>query len=230
MPLEAEEAQRVQLGLKIQQAQTQVGRPAPERPALRLRAEAQREGIELTPRDWKNNSTSSRRCMRNKNGSNYAVGLYEDLAQGVGSAWTSALTSIADGTRTVGEAFREMGRAMLQTMAQIAAQEAFRGLLRLGIGLLTGGLAPRVAGTTPGGAFTRGQRVAVLPSCPRPSSFRVVSMGASFDALNWPSSGKILPTILSTSSTASKCRGSCPRPFGVDQLQAGRRLAADRYF
>lgn len=68
---------------------------------------------------------------------NYGLGLFVQLAGGIESAWTNALQSIAEGTKTVSEAFREMARSILQSLAQIASQEAFRALIRMGIGIIS---------------------------------------------------------------------------------------------
>lgn len=69
---------------------------------------------------------------------NYTTQLFEQFAGSVGQAWTSALTGIADGTRTVSEAFREMARSILQSLAQIASQEAFKALIKVGVGIIAG--------------------------------------------------------------------------------------------
>ena len=89
---------------------------------------------------------------------NMYMGLFEDLAGSVGSAWTSALMSIADGTKTVADAFKEMARSILQSMAQIASQEAFRALIRIGFGILGAafGATPAVGGTASFGAAPAG--------------------------------------------------------------------------
>jgi tape measure domain-containing protein len=77
---------------------------------------------------------------------NYAVGLYEEFAGSVASAWTNALQSIASGTQTVGEAFRAMTQAILQSLAQIAAQEGFKALIQFGAQVLTTALGGAAAG------------------------------------------------------------------------------------
>ena len=115
---------------------------------------------------------------------NYAAELFIDLAQGVGSAWSSALQSIADGTHSVGEAFKEMGRSILQTMAQIAAQEATRAFIRLGLSLLTGAatgsLAPAVAPTGGGGGGAYGTGIGAIlgGGGPQPGGGAPFSFGA----------------------------------------------------
>lgn|GEM_PF-1294860 len=84
----------------------------------------------------------------------YAAQLFEQLAGNVGQAWTSALQSIADGTATVSQAFQQMARSILQSLAQIASQEAFKALTQLGLRLIlgaaTGGLTPAGGGALSG--------------------------------------------------------------------------------
>jgi tape measure domain-containing protein len=88
---------------------------------------------------------------------NYASQVFEQFGGSVGSAWTNALTSIANGTATVSEAFRQMAQSILQSMAQIAAQESFRALFRLGAGLLFGGVTGGLGGgPVAGGGFGGG--------------------------------------------------------------------------
>ena len=88
------------------------------------------------------------------------AGIWREVAFGVGSAWSQALQSIADHTKTVGEAFRAMGQSILQTFADIAAQQATQALFGLGLRVLTsaltggagGGVALAGAGAGGGGA------------------------------------------------------------------------------
>jgi hypothetical protein len=92
--------------------------------------------VELTP-DRERQLAQMTEIRREQQRLAQAARIFEGLAEGVGSAWGQALSSVADGTRTVAEAFREMGRSILQTMTQIASQEAFRAFMQLGLGLLT---------------------------------------------------------------------------------------------
>ena len=64
--------------------------------------------------------------------------------------------SVIDGTRSVSQAFEEMGRAILKTMADIAAQMATMALFKLGAGILTGALVGPTAGAEPVGAVGAG--------------------------------------------------------------------------
>jgi len=104
---------------------------------------------------------------------NYAVKLFEDFGQSVGQSWTNALLSIADHTKTVGQAFREMARSILQSIIQITSQEAWKSLIRLGVGLLTsavtGGITQGV--TTPGGGIYQAPIGGGAPFNPPPVAF-----------------------------------------------------------
>ena len=53
--------------------------------------------------------------------------------------------SVIDGTMSVSQAFEAMGKAILKTMADIAAQQATMALFQLGAGLLTAGLTVGLA-------------------------------------------------------------------------------------
>ena len=120
----------------------------PSREELRLQ---QRLQGDITSEEGQRRAEHLRETLRAQERLNYAAEIFTGIAQGVGSAWTSALSGIADGTRTVGQAFQEMGRSILQTMAQIASQEAFKGLIRLGVGLIAGGATGGVGGLGLGG-------------------------------------------------------------------------------
>jgi len=76
---------------------------------------------------------------------NYYAGLFEQLGERVGSAWTSALSSVAQGTQSVAQAFRQMTQSIMLSISQLAAQEGFKALMRLGFGLITGAFAPTVS-------------------------------------------------------------------------------------
>jgi tape measure domain-containing protein len=83
---------------------------------------------------------------------NYAAGLFVQLGNDVGSAWTTALFSIADGTKTVSQAFEQMAQSIMRSMAQMAAQEATKAFIKLGVQLLFGGLG--TAASSGGGGGT----------------------------------------------------------------------------
>jgi tape measure domain-containing protein len=86
---------------------------------------------------------------------NYVAGLFEQFGNSAAQAWTTALTSIADGTKSVSEAFRDMARSILQSLAQIAAQEGFKALISLGVRAIAGAAAGGITtGVTTGGGLT----------------------------------------------------------------------------
>jgi tape measure domain-containing protein len=72
----------------------------------------------------------------------------------------SALTDIADGSKTAGEAFKNFGVSVLKTLAQIAAQIAAMQLIKgiLGaFGLSTGGATGSIPGRASGGPVSAGR-------------------------------------------------------------------------
>jgi tape measure domain-containing protein len=83
---------------------------------------------------------------------NYAAGLFVEVGNSVGSAWSNALMSIADGTATVSEAFRAMAQSIMQSLAQIASQEAWKAFISLGLRLVFGAAAGAATGGMGGAA------------------------------------------------------------------------------
>jgi tape measure domain-containing protein len=81
----------------------------------------------------------------------YTAGLFEQVGNSVGQAWGQALQSISSGTATVSEAFRAMAQSILQSLAQIASQEAFKALISFGVRMILGGATGGLTGTAPGG-------------------------------------------------------------------------------
>ena len=92
---------------------------------------------------------------------NFATEIWYDLSQTIGQSWSQSLMSVIDGTISVGQAFENMGKAILKTMADIAAQQATMALFQLGTGLLTGALT---------GGLTAGAGASSGPSGLAPSS------------------------------------------------------------
>jgi len=120
-------------------------RPRDESPAMALRRQGEREGIPLTPgRDQQLQQVDA--AWRHQQRLNEAVQIFETFGQSVGQSWTNALLSIADHTKTVGQAFREMARSILQSIIQITSQEAWKSLIHLGVGLLTSAIGGAVSG------------------------------------------------------------------------------------
>jgi tape measure domain-containing protein len=162
LELSPEQEQRRRAALDFQrrldeQLQRQQG-TREERPEIRLRQEAERAGLTLSAEQ----EAQLRRitAIREEQERLHDVlRIFDDLATSVGNAWGNALTSIADGTMRVSDAFKAMAKSILQSMAQIASQEAFRALIRIGAGLITGaftGTAGNALAFEPAGAVGAG--------------------------------------------------------------------------
>jgi len=138
----AREAPGVALLERMQARLEQMGAPRggeafpfeESREQIKLRQEAARAN--LTPEQQQQFRALDQQIQRQREAL-YAIGLFEDLASSVGNAWTQALTNIADGTARVSDAFKAMAKSILQSISQIASQEAFRALIRIGAGLIT---------------------------------------------------------------------------------------------
>jgi tape measure domain-containing protein len=102
--------------------------------------DAQRETIRLTEEQ-----------MVAQDKLNFAVGVWWDLSQSIGQAWSDSLMGVIDGTISVSQAFENMGKAILKTMADIAAQQATMALFQLGAGILTGALTGALTPTAASG-------------------------------------------------------------------------------
>jgi tape measure domain-containing protein len=138
------------LRLRQQLEQAQLSRI--QRPEGRLRAEMEREGVPITP-ERESQLRRLTEMREEQERLNEVIGIWRDLSSGVGSAWVNALSSIAEGTQSVSEAFAAMGKSIMKTMADIAAQQAFQAIFRLGVGLITGALMPTPAAAGGGGAM-----------------------------------------------------------------------------
>jgi tape measure domain-containing protein len=137
---------------QLQEMPGQQGFPLGEsRETLRLRQAAATKGL---TQDQQEQVAALRTQLLAQERLNYAIGLYEEFAGSVGNAWTTALMSIANHTATVAEAFRAMGQSILQTLAQMASQEAWKTLISLGARLIGGMLAPSIGAV--GGAAGMG--------------------------------------------------------------------------
>jgi tape measure domain-containing protein len=106
--------------------------PKDERASARLRLQAP-VGAEITPEQEQLLGQ-----IRAQERLNYAAQVFEQFGNAVGSAWGNALQSIANGTITVAGAFRAMAQSIIQSLAQIASQEAWKALIRVGVGLIAG--------------------------------------------------------------------------------------------
>lgn len=174
LPPEVERARRIGEGfdMRVRQQLESVQTERFQRPEQRLRFAAEREGIELTPRREAQLKQLTA-ALEAQEALNQRIRVFGDLTNAIGSAWGQTLSSIADGTKTVSEAFRAMAQSILQSMAQIASQEAFRALTRLGLGLLTSGLTGSTVGMeTPGGGIYQAPVGGGVPFLPPPIAFQ----------------------------------------------------------
>jgi tape measure domain-containing protein len=139
--------------------------PKDERANARLRLQAP-VGAEITPEQERLLGQ-----IRAQERLNYAAQVFEQFGTAVGSAWTNALQSIANGTTTVAGAFKAMAQSIMQSLAQIASQEAFKALISLGTGLILGGLGGPLMTTPTGGASFFGGPGGTAPVNPPPLLF-----------------------------------------------------------
>jgi tape measure domain-containing protein len=149
---ERERRDRDLLGMREQVERTREGLVNPEqRESTRMRQRLERGGFTQEGQREVEGLIAQQEALERVM---VAVEIWRDLSSGVGSAWVNALTSIADGTQSVSQAFEAMGKSIMKTMADIAAQQAFQAIFRLGVGLLMGGLMP--APTVGGGGAAMG--------------------------------------------------------------------------
>jgi tape measure domain-containing protein len=138
------------------------------REQIRLRQEAAK--ADLTPQQQAQFRETMAQIQAQRE-LNYGLEIYYDLAGSIGNAWTQSLTAIASGTQSVSNAFKAMAQSILQSMAQIASQEAFRALIRIGAGLLTSAFSPTVGTETAGGLIFQAPRGGGVPATPPPLMF-----------------------------------------------------------
>lgn len=129
----------------LEQLQT----PREERAEARLRAQARRQHVALTPENEAllQQITAQERW-------NDIMGVTEQIGDRAAQSITDGLLSIIDGTKSVSEAFKLMAKNILDSIAQIVMHETFKRLISLGIGLLGSAFAPTIApegGSSAGG-------------------------------------------------------------------------------
>ena len=111
--------------------------PREERTELRLRAQARRQGVELTPEQ-----ETRLRAITEQERFNEIMQATERIGDAAAQSLTQGLLSIIDGTERVSDAFRLMAKSILDSVAQIALNEGFRTLIRLGLSAISGAIAP----------------------------------------------------------------------------------------
>jgi tape measure domain-containing protein len=122
----------------------------------RVQTRQEREAMERLTPDNRVIAEDLQAQRREQERLNYAAGLFAEMATDIGSAWSTALFSIADGTKTVSQAFEDMAKSIMRSIAQMAAQEATRAFISLGFRLLfgaAGGAAGGGMGFGMGGGF-----------------------------------------------------------------------------
>ena len=128
---DATQAFRGRITDSLEQLQT----PRDERLETRLRAQARRQGIALEPED-----EARLKAITTQERFNAILQQAERLGDQMAQSLTNGLLSIIDGTHRVGEAFADMAKSMLQSIAQVTLNEGFKTLIRLGIGLAAGAI------------------------------------------------------------------------------------------
>lgn len=120
----------------LEQLQT----PREERAEARLRAQARRQRVTLTPEQ-----EALLQQITEQERWNDAMRITEQIGDSVAQTMTTGLLSIIDGTQSVSEAFKLMAKNILDSIAQIVMHETFKRLISLGIGLLGSAFAPTIA-------------------------------------------------------------------------------------
>jgi hypothetical protein len=136
---------------KLRDTLEQLRAPRDERLDVRLR---QQGATKVTSEEGREEEERLLAQIRAQENLNKAAQLFEQFGNSVASAWTQGLTSIADGTKSVSEAFRDMARSILQSLAQIAAQEGFKALISLGVRAIAGAAT---SGAVNSGGFAAGE-------------------------------------------------------------------------
>jgi hypothetical protein len=130
---ESQVGTRFTTGLETQLEQLQAS--PYDRTGTKLRAQARRQGVEL---DAQHEALIKQiEAQERWNGLMEMAGRIGDSAA---QTITTGLLSIIDGTQRVGEAFKQMAKSILDSLAQILVSEGLKALFRLGIGAISGGL------------------------------------------------------------------------------------------
>lgn len=122
----------------------QLRAPRDERESIRLRRQAERQGIDVTPE-----LDAQLKLIDAQAQWNTLMDHAGRLGDQMASTMTNGLMNIVQGTLAVGAGFKAMAKEILDSLAQIALNETFRMLFRLGLGVLGG-----LAGGAVGGGFS----------------------------------------------------------------------------
>jgi tape measure domain-containing protein len=125
--------------------------PREERLSTRLRTQARKRGVELTPEQ-----EALLAQIQTQERANAIMKIAEQIGDQAAQTITNGLLGIVDGTQRVGEAFQQMAKSILKSVAEITLNEGFRSLIRLGLGILGGVLTGGATGAISGGGFFSG--------------------------------------------------------------------------
>jgi tape measure domain-containing protein len=155
---EFEQSQQQQrFGQGIEDTLERLRLPREERAEERLRAQARKQRVTLTPED-----EARLQAITAQERLNAMMAIAGQIGDAAAQSITTGLLSIIDGTQRVGEAFKQMAKSIIDSFAQILLSESIRGLVRLGLGVLFGALGGGAAGAgaSLGPAFFTGARAA----------------------------------------------------------------------
>jgi tape measure domain-containing protein len=125
----------------------QLSVPREERQAARLRSQARRKGVELSPEQ-----EALLKQIEAQQQWNDVIAMTERIGDAAAQTLTQGLQSIVEGTQSVSQAFKAMAQSILKSIAEITLNEGFKSLIRLGLGILTTALTS--GASTGGGDLT----------------------------------------------------------------------------
>jgi hypothetical protein len=119
--------------------------PQEERLAAQLRRQAERQGFTLSGQDEAvlKQITAQERL-------NTIMVTAQRIGDSAAQTITNGLMNIVGATQNVSEAWRAMAKSILDSVAQIALNEGFRTLIRLGLGLVAGAVGSSATGALAG--------------------------------------------------------------------------------
>ena len=136
--------------------------PREERLEDRLRDQARKQGVDITPE-----TEAQLKAISQQERFNQLMEVSSRLGDTVAQNLTNGLLNVASGAERVGDAFKNMAKAILDSVAQLAVSEGFKLLIGIGLRALSGAaggvVAPSVAtagadtsiaGVSSGGAFS----------------------------------------------------------------------------
>jgi tape measure domain-containing protein len=122
---------------KAQQTLARLQTPRDERASLALRQQATRQGIQLTEQD-----EALLQLIQKQERWNTIMDAAGRIGDQAAQTITQGLMGIVEGTQRVGEGFKSMAKAILDSVAQITLNEGFRLLISLGLRAIGSYFAP----------------------------------------------------------------------------------------